>query len=193
MTTTQFQFETVALNYVCSRFSKLIFCVQTCYGLHHVPNSIHHLPPLPLHTLVPLVTKLTIPWLISSISNPIIITFAWPWNFFFLFALPKNKQASSTQFMAFTTSSWLGLPHLLHSFPKVFLYTSSSSIFDILFSKFLFPLPTTPKFFLAKGPSIISTFCFPSLFFPLAIWKWLMFTSWWYLKPSFGKKVHISI
>jgi hypothetical protein len=27
----------------------------------------------------------------------------------------------------------------------------------------------------------------------LAIWKWLMFTSWWYLKPSFGKKVHISI
>ncbi len=48
-------------------FPSSSFVFKLCYGLHHVPNSIHHLPPLPLHTLVPLVTKLTIPWLISSI------------------------------------------------------------------------------------------------------------------------------
>jgi len=91
LTSTQFQFERVALNYVCSRFSKLIFCVQTllwfasCAQLH--PPLAH----LPLHTIVPLVTKLTMVNLIHIKSNHNFFCLAM--DFFFPF-LTTQKHAS---------------------------------------------------------------------------------------------------
>jgi hypothetical protein len=120
--------------------------------------------------------------------------FSLAMDFFFpLFALPKNMKASSTQFTAFTTSSWLlGLPHLLHSSPKVFLSTGPSSISTFCFRSFFFLCQQPPSFFLLRVPPLFQHFVF-QVSFSFDNLEWLVFTSWWYFKPGFGKKVHISV